>query len=290
MPAYSGASFNFKRAVVDHMFGVRKLAWPLLDLGDYVYRQATGRKKYPPLSARQKVGGSLWASIGQFDAVGRDSLRLLREVTKLAPTHSVLDIGCGCGRMAIPMLEYLDPAARFWGGDVDGDMVAWCARSISARHPNSSFFHIDVFNSFYNPDLRKQAKDYVFPIADGAVDRIMLASVFTHMMPPDIEQYLREMARMLADDGMALISLFLVNSQRLEGAPKPIVEAKFPYPRGPYRLASEKYPELDIAFDESLILDMVDRAGLKLQQPILWGAWTGEPGFSGHDFIVVTRK
>lgn len=290
MPAYSGASFNFKRAVVDHMFGVRKLVWPLLDAGDALYRKASGKGNYPPLSARQKVGGSMWASIRQFDAVGRDSLRLLKEVTGMQPSHTLLDIGCGCGRTAIPTLEYLQPPARYWGGDVDRDMIAWCQGNISPRHANSTFFHIDVFNSFYNPDLEKQAKDYVFPIPDRSVDRIILVSVFTHMMPPDIEQYLREMARLLADGGRALISLFLLNPRRLDGAPRPVVDAKFPFPKGRYSLASEKYPELDIAFDEALVMEMVDRAGLKLQQPILWGTWAGEPGFSGHDFIVVERK
>jgi SAM-dependent methyltransferase len=290
MPQYSGVPFNFKRAVVDHMFGVRKLAWPVLDFGDLIYRAIAGKMKYPPLSARQKVGGSLLASIAQFDAVGRDSVRLLREVTGLKPSHSVLDIGCGCGRTAIPMLEFQDAQARYYGGDVDRDMIAWCQRGIAPRHPNATFFHIDVFNSFYNPDLSRQAKDYVFPVADRMVDRVIMVSVFTHMMPPDIEQYLREMARMLTDDGMALISFFLLNPHRLEGAPRPVVEAKFPFPKGQHRLASEKYPELDIAFDESLVLDMVDRAGLQLQQPILWGNWTGEAGFSGHDFLVLERK
>lgn len=290
MPAYSGAPFNFKRAVVDHMFGVRRLAWPLLDAGDYLFRLVSGKTKYPPLSARQKVGGSLWASIRQFDTVGRDSVRLLREVTQLEPSHTVLDIGCGCGRTAIPMLEAQARGARFYGGDVDREMVAWCQRNISPRHPNSTFFHIDVFNSFYNPDLTKQAQEYRFPVPDHTMDRIILVSVFTHMMPPDIEQYLREMARMLGDGGKALISLFLLNPQRLQGAPRAVVEGKFPYARNGHRLASEKYPELDIAFDEAVILEMVDRAGLKLQQPILWGTWAGEPGFSGHDFIVVQRK
>ena len=290
MPQYSGAPFNFKRAIVDSIFGVRKLAWPVLDLGDFVYRAIAGKTKYPPLSARQKVGGSLLASITQFDIVGRDSVRLLREVTKLQSSHSVLDIGCGCGRTAIPMLEFQNVGAKFYGGDVDWDMIDWCRRNVTPRHQNSTFFHIDVFNSFYNPDLSTQAEDYVFPVGDKAVDRVILVSVFTHMMPADIEQYLREIARMLADDGMALISFFLLNPHRLEGAPRRVVEAKFPYSKGRHRIASEKYPELDIAFDEALVLEMVDRAGLQLQQQILWGIWTGEPGFSGHDFVVLERK
>jgi SAM-dependent methyltransferase len=290
MAEYSGVPFNFKRAVVDRGFGVRKFVWPVIDCIDGIYRYCARKTKYPPLSARQKVGGSLWASIRQFDAVGRDSVRLLREVTKLMPTHSVLDIGCGCGRMAIPLLEYLDPNAKFYGGDVDREMIAWCSRNVSSRHSNAAFFHIDVFNSFYNPDLGKQAKEYVFPVADHAVDRVMLVSVFTHMMPDDIEQYLREISRMLTDGGMALMSFFLLTPERLQGAPRPVVEAKFPFSKGRHRLASEKYPELDIAFDEALLMEMIDRAGLKLQQPILWGVWAGEPGFSGHDFVVVERK
>jgi SAM-dependent methyltransferase len=291
MPQYSGAPFNFKRAVVDHMFGVRKLAWPLLDAGDYVFRALAGKRQYPPLSARQKVGGSLWASLGQFDAVGRDSVRLLREVTGLQPSHTLLDIGCGCGRTAIPALEYLQPPARYYGGDVDLEMVRWCQGNIPPRHPNATFFHIDVFNSFYNPGLTKRATEYIFPLADASVDRIILISVFTHMMADEVEHYLAEMRRLLAPGGRALISLFLLTPERLQGPARPVVERKFPFAKGRHRLASEKYPELDIAFDESLVMEIVERVGLRLQQPILWGQWTGEPGgFSGHDFLVVEKK
>lgn len=290
MTAYSGVRFNFKRTVVDHMFGVRKLVWPVLDLGDLVYRICVRKTAYPPLSARQKVGGSIWASIAQFDGVGRDSVRILREVTGMRPEHSVLDIGCGCGRMAIPLLDFLEPTSKYYGGDVDGEMIAWCQRKITPPKPNATFFHIDVFNSFYNPHLTQAAKDYKFPLSDGSVDRIFLGSVFTHMMPEDVEAYLREMARVLSPGGCALISFFMLNDHRLQGPTHPVVERKFPYPKGRYRLASEKFPELDIAYDQALVDEMIARSGLQHRQPILWGAWTGEQGFSGHDFVVLEKK
>jgi SAM-dependent methyltransferase len=290
MTEYSGVRFNFKRMVVDHMFGIRKLVWPVLDLGDLVYRTCVGRGAYPPLSARQKVGGSIWASIAQFDAVGRDSVRVLRELTGLQPEHSVLDIGCGCGRMAIPLLEYLERTSKYYGGDVDSQMIQWCGARITPRAPNATFFHIDVFNSFYNPQLTKAAKDYKFPLPDASVDRIFLGSVFTHMMPEDVEAYLREMARVLTPSGCVLISFFLLNDRRLNGPTRPLVERKFPYPKGRHRLASEKFPELDIAYDESLVNEMIQRSGLQYRRPVLWGSWTGESGFSGHDFAVLERQ
>ena len=289
MAAYSGIRFNFKRAVVDHVFGIRKLLWPVLDLSDLVHRTLTGRTQYPPLSARQKVGGSIWASIAEFDAIGKECLALLKGITGLQPQHTVLDIGCGCGRLAIPLLEYLQPMARYQGGDVDREMISWCSRSVTPRHPNASFFHIDVFNSFYNPELTKQARDFRFPVQDGSVDRIFLGSVFTHMMPLDVEAYLREMARMLREDGCALISVFVITRARLSGPARPLIEQKFRFAKDGHRLASEKYPELDIAYDEDVLNGMIERSGLQHRQPIIWGHWAGETGMSSHDFLVLEK-
>lgn len=282
--------FSLKRWLVEHLFGLRQGLWPVLDLLDGLARALTGRLRYPPLSARQKVSGQLLATLSRFDAIGRDSLRMLQDFTHLQPHHRVLDMGCGCGRLAWPLLQFLHPTATYHGGDVDASMLAWCQRSLASRHPNASFFHIDVFNSFYTPSQRGSPGQYRFPLPDGAVDRVFLGSVFTHMQPADVAAYLGEIARVLAPDGCALASFFLLTERRLQGPARPVIDSKFPFPREHHRLASEKVPELDVALDEAFLLALLDRAGLRCRGSILWGAWAGEPGVSGQDFVVIERR
>jgi len=62
----------------------------------------------------------------------------------------VLDIGCGSGRVAVPLTGYL--CAGFYEGfDVDAEMIAWCRREIGARYTAFGFEVIDVTNTHLQP-------------------------------------------------------------------------------------------------------------------------------------------
>jgi len=41
------------------------------------------------------------------------------------------------------------------------------------------------------------ASEFVFPFADASFDFVSLASVFTHMLPVDLEHYAGQIARVL---------------------------------------------------------------------------------------------
>ena len=69
-------------------------------LKDFVNRALTGELRFPPWWLRD-VGG------GDFRAVGQKFLHLFTELADLQPDERVLDIGCGCGRIAFPLTEYL---------------------------------------------------------------------------------------------------------------------------------------------------------------------------------------
>jgi methyltransferase family protein len=44
--------------------------------------------------------------------------------------------------------------------------------------------------------------DFRLPVADGSVDRIILASVFTHLLPTEVLHYMREFRRALKPSGL----------------------------------------------------------------------------------------
>jgi len=55
---------------------------------------------------------------GDFRSVGNAFLGHFREIGKLGPNECVLDIGCGTGRMAVPLLGYLGERGSYIGFDV----------------------------------------------------------------------------------------------------------------------------------------------------------------------------
>ena len=56
---------------------------------------------YPPQSIRDSVGA------GDFVAIGNKWKEFFVTSAGLLPEHRVLDVGCGIGRMAIPLTEVL---------------------------------------------------------------------------------------------------------------------------------------------------------------------------------------
>src|ERR1035437_9648712 len=73
-----------------------------------------------------------------FDAISQSHFALLKKWLAIQPDHTVLEIGCGIGRDAIPLSKYLKNG-RYVGVDVLKPSIDWCLANISSRHPNFAF-------------------------------------------------------------------------------------------------------------------------------------------------------
>jgi len=124
--------------------------------------------------------------------------RFLKENSK------VLDIGCGCGKMA-RNLSYHPYIKRYIGFDVIKTSIDWCLESIVPRTGGRFEFHwIDVYSETYNPQGKVRGTEVVFPAADGSIDLAFASSLFTHLLQEDAKNYLREVRRVLAPNGLFL--------------------------------------------------------------------------------------
>src|SRR5687768_5417535 len=91
---------------------VRRAGRDLLDdLTDWADR---ARGKRVPLEPPDQ----LVAGIGGAWAVGERYLGYFRDLCGLRPEETVLDVGCGVGRMAVPLAGYLSPPGRYEGFDI----------------------------------------------------------------------------------------------------------------------------------------------------------------------------
>lgn len=231
----------------------------------------------PPEGLLGIVGGSS----EQFTKHGQKWLRYFKESCELEPHAHVLDVGCGLGSVAIPLGGYLTPQGRYEGFDIVPGRINWCTQNITRRWPNFRFQLADIFSSASNPGGRIRAKDYTFPYGDEEFDFVFLISVFTHMLPEDVERYLTEITRVLKKGGRCLGSYLLLNDESLrflEAGKSRLWVAdpeakKLPHDFGEYRLASKKVPELMVAYREGFVLDLYEKVGLQIRGHVHYGGW-----------------
>ena len=130
-----------------------------------------------------------------FAAGGRLTLAALGRVAGVTPSFHILDVGCGIGRLAVAMPGFLDADGGYEGFDIVPEGIEWCQQHIVSPHDNVRFTLADVYNKEYNPKGRVQPADYRFPYQDETFDAAVLISVFTHMLPRDVDRYVGEIAR-----------------------------------------------------------------------------------------------
>jgi SAM-dependent methyltransferase len=226
---------------------------------------------------------------GDFEEVGREYLEHFQNLASLKPDEDVLDVGCGIGRLAVPLTGYLD-GGTYTGFDIIETSVNWCRKRIGSRFPHFCFDHVNVYNEHYNPKGKLKASEFDFPYADASFDFVFLISVFTHMIPGDLHNYLAEVARVLRPGGRCLITYTLLNetSLRLTSEGKATLNFKFEFDG--FRSVERDEPETSIAFFESDIRALYERNGLEIAEPIHFGQWSGRTdGLSFQDIVVASK-
>ena len=98
-----------------------------------------------------------------FEQIGQIFLDYFTKMCRLRPDERVLDVGCGIGRMAMPLKEYLSERGEYWGFDIVPIGIHWCQKRISPRFPQFHFELVDILNATYNPDGKQKAAEHEFP-------------------------------------------------------------------------------------------------------------------------------
>ncbi len=227
---------------------------------------------------------------GDYKSVGLEFRDLFTKYGGLKPEHRVLDVGCGTGRMAVPLTGYLAPNSEYHGFDIVKRAIDWCQKNITPRHPNFHFSHCDIHNHNYNPHGAYQASAYKFPYQSASFDFVFLTSVFTHMFPPDMENYLNEIFRVLKKGGTCFITFFLMNEESQDLIQRNSSTQPFLHERGGCFTTTPESPEVAIAFPEPYIRQLFGRLGLSIVEPIRFGSWCGRRQFLSYQDIVIAKK
>lgn len=116
--------------------------------------------------------GSLWGE-------------LIREHLAGAERPAVMDFGCGCGRVARVLSQYVP--CDLVGCDLTDAAIEWCERNLPGRY----------YVSAENPPL---------PEADQSFDVLYAISVLTHLDAAHQDVWLAEWQRLVRADGLLLVT------------------------------------------------------------------------------------
>jgi ubiquinone/menaquinone biosynthesis C-methylase UbiE len=234
--------------------------------------------------------GKIFIGPGDFRKLGEKLVSDFIAHGHLKPDDRVLDIGCGIGRIAIPLTKYLSKKGTYNGFDIVKEGIDWCRQKISPRFPNFTFTHVDLKNDLYNLRTDQSASEFVFPYPDNSFDFIILTSVFTHMQPAEVEQYLREISRVMGPGGTCFATFFIIDRHSqafLENSAKPF----FAHDHGDYMLHDNKVRDANIAFKLPYIEKLLNRSGLRIEK-FHPGWWAGRDRSMQVDFqdVLILKK
>lgn len=131
--------------------------------------------------------------------------RVARDIG-LHSSTTILDIGCGAGRLPIGLLARRSDFSFYLGIDVSKDRVDWCTQNLSARDSRLHFQFVDMHNARYNPAGQEPLRLAVPP---ASFDVVYLYSVFSHLLEPDVRSYLHLIARLLRPGGVCFTTMFV---------------------------------------------------------------------------------
>lgn len=227
---------------------------------------------------------------------GESLVDVLTNYAGLRAGSTMLDIGSGTGRLAVPLTKLITPPGSYDELEIVERGVRWCSTKITPAHPHFRFTHANIFNAEYNPGGTVKAAEYVLPYDDASFDVVCLFSVFTHMLTADVERYVTEISRVLRPGGRLATTFLIINDETTKPVQGGNGIYNFAYHEGPQWLLEEgmSSPELAVGYEEKYVRDLYARNGLDVSGFYL-GPWSGQPPTPataphGQDLVVGTKR
>lgn len=181
---------------------------------------------YPPLELMQNTTGL--TDYRSFASHGADLWLALSKASPkpLAEFESILDFGCGCGRLARMFQAY---PGRLSGCDVDSRHAAWCAETLTYMDAKLSRVHPPV------------------PFADNQFEAIISISIFSHLNEASQDEFLQDLARMCRPGGVLFLSTHGERAMQ-RAVSEPGIKAMLDVPEDSFKRARREFAEGKHAF------------------------------------------
>lgn len=135
---------------------------------------------------------SLVVGGGGFETMGKKEFNLILQ-EGLEKKDTLVDIGCGSGRLAYQLKDYLSDGV-YYGFDILPELIQYAEKICDRKN-----FNFKVLTA-------SQIEKNLIPLEDNSIDWITFFSVCTHLPHKNSFLYLQEACRILKPGGKILIS------------------------------------------------------------------------------------
>lgn len=256
---------------------------------DSLFRRMNGLAAYPPLHLRRHVG-ALGAG---FNGPGYEFVAYLRLLSRLRDGERLWDLGCGCGLLEIALHD-LGWRGRLVGTDIHRPCVEWARRHLARRLAGHDFVHMDVYSAAYWPRGRSSAREWLRSFDDRGFDVVVAKSLFTHVLPDELGDYLEAVASRMGSGGRGLLTFFVLpeGGEALPGAPGRSRLSFHAYAEdGRCAVRSRRAPTAAVAYEWDFLRALLMKSGFRAEGISLRpGAWSGRAdGLSFQDVVLVEK-
>ena len=255
---YKGSAFDS---------GVLKVAGPIINLLDNVAQsilKTNKDAKLPPFVLRARSSGVLNQFGGRrFVEHSAKFMELLRNKSLLPENDdfTVVEIGCGVGRLLRALSIESKSSFSYIGVDIDPVSIDYCEKVYGDTHHD--FHLINVSNGAYRPDGKEDPTNITFDmVSDNAVDIVIAWSVFTHMEIDHIRHYLKEISKKLNSTGVFVFSAFVEDDRSW-------IKDNFKFAYNEGSTVNIENPMKAICFTEEIYVNAIKAAGLELVEPFI---------------------
>lgn len=225
---------------------------------------------------------------GDFWQIGNEIVGLTMATARLYPADRILDVGCGLGRVALPLSRLLDQRGSYDGFDTSREYIEWCQRALPLDSTRFRFRHFSIQSSHYNEHGSIAAEDFAFPWPESSFSLTIAVSLFTHLSAAATTNYLREIARTLRANGRLFASFFVLDEQSRQLAEGGTTDPRFTTRIEEGMIGDTANPDAAVAFNAEWLATMLGSVGMVFDA-FYPGRWRHLAVVSHQDILVAHK-
>lgn len=232
-------------------------------LGDAVAR-ALARpfpelRELPPnhLCIRVGCGNRIFTSHVMFLKASTDCWLTFLSRNYCTATSDVVELGCGCGRIARALKEPWFQGT-YVGVDIDDEMLEYCRHNFPSdrfrfiRSPHKNV----TYSATADHDGSTSRHDFL-TAEPNSKDFVYAFTLFTHLLESEATEYLQETYRILKAGGLMYLNFLCIEHMELG------VRWTFQHRQGDAYIENIRYPEAAVAYHEAFMKELATNCGFR---------------------------